>query len=167
MKPFLFFLLSIGFTSVVFAQKTISEVLQTYNSGSIPYISVEELRRLQFNEAVTVLDAREKEEYSVSFIPDAQFIGYSEFAMDKLPSFPKKTKEKIVVYCTLGVRSETIAEKLKKAGYQNVYNLYGGIISWKNKGYPIVTIQGTETDSVHTASKFWGQWLTQGIKVYE
>jgi len=31
------------------------------------------------------------------------------------------------VYCSLGIRSEVIAKKLKKAGYTNVFNLYGGI----------------------------------------
>tara|TARA_B100000768_G_C11171243_1_gene328804 strand:+ start:178 stop:360 length:183 start_codon:yes stop_codon:yes gene_type:complete len=40
----------------------------------------------------------------------------------------------IIVYCTIGYRSEKISEELKLKGYKYVYNLYGGIIQWVNKG---------------------------------
>ena len=40
----------------------------------------------------------------------------------------------IIVYCSIGVRSEDIGEKLKELGYTKILNLYGGIFDWKNKG---------------------------------
>jgi len=71
------------------------------------------------------------------------------------------------VYCSLGIRSEDIAEKLKKAGYNNVLNLYGGIFEWKNKDFTVYNSEGTQTEKIHTFSKEWSKWLTKGIKVYE
>jgi hypothetical protein len=73
----------------------------------------------------------------------------------------------IVVYCSLGIRSEQISERLNNMGYVNVKNLYGGIFEWKNKGYPVLDKNGKETDSIHIFSKHWGQWLINGIKTTE
>ena len=78
--------------------------------------------------------------------------------------FTKNTK--IVVYCSLGIRSEDIAEKLKKAGYTNVLNLYGGIFEWKNNNYNVFSSGGKATEKVHTFSKEWSKWLLKGEKIY-
>jgi len=72
-----------------------------------------------------------------------------------------------VVYCSLGIRSETIAHKLIKKGYTNVYNLYGGIFEWKNNDFVVLDTEGSETEKVHAFNKNWGKWLTKGKKVYE
>ena len=150
-----------------FGQKTIDEVLQQYNAETIPYISVEELRRLQLHDTVMILDARERVEFDVSRIPSAQYIGYSEFSSEKTLQQLANKNQTVVVYCTLGVRSETIGEKLKKAGFTDVKNLYGGIVEWKNKDFPVIDSLGAETQQVHTASKFWGQWLKKGVGVHD
>ncbi len=72
----------------------------------------------------------------------------------------------IIVYCSVGYRSERVGEKLKSAGFKNVKNLYGGIFQWVNEGHPVVNKKDHWTDSVHTYNKNWSQWLTKGIKVY-
>ena len=77
----------------------------------------------------------------------------------------KNKDAQIVVYCSLGVRSEDIAEILKKAGYTNIQNLHGGIFNWKNNNLPLVNAKQKQTDSVHVYSKKWGKWLTNGVKV--
>ena len=94
------------------------------------------------------------------------FVGYEKFDLkNTLKKVPKKDAV-IVVYCSLGVRSEDIAEKLKNKGYTKVYNLYGGIFEWKNNGNPVFS-KGIETNKVHAYSKEWGTWLLKGEKVYE
>lgn len=70
------------------------------------------------------------------------------------------------MYCSLGIRSEHIAEKLKKRGYTSVYNLYGGIFEWKNKDYKVYDSNEKETDNIHAYSKAWSKWLKKGNKVY-
>ncbi len=163
----LWFVLFIAFTLPLSAQQTVAEVLKQYNAETIPYISVDELRRIQLNEQVVILDSREMKEYEVSKIPEAMYIGYSEFSAKTVSEAIADKSQPVVIYCSLGVRSETIGEKLKKAGFTNVKNLYGGIIEWKNKGYPVLDMEGNETEKVHTSSKYWSQWLKKGKKVYE
>jgi rhodanese-related sulfurtransferase len=149
-----------------FAQKSLDALLNQYNTRSIPYISVEELRMHQFNSDVIILDTRESEEFEISHIAGAQPIGFNQFSIDKISAEIVDKETPIVVYCSLGIRSEEIGEKLIKAGYTNVKNLYGGIFEWKNKAYPVLNSQNKETDSVHTFSKTWSKWLLKGVKVY-
>lgn len=148
------------------AQKTLDALLNQYNTQSIPYISVAELKMQMTAGQVTVLDTREFEEFTVSHIPSANFVGYTTFSSEEVTSsFPDKNQP-IVVYCSLGIRSEEIGEKLKKSGYTNVKNLYGGIFEWKNKDFTVLDMDGNESENVHTCSKAWSKWLTKGNKVY-
>jgi rhodanese-related sulfurtransferase len=148
------------------AQESLDLLLKITNTNSIPYISVEELKRLQSHDAPLIFDAREKEEYEVSHIESAVYVGYSEFSSEKISEKIKDKDRPVVVYCSLGIRSEKIGEKLKKAGFTNVRNLYGGIFEWKNKGYPIVDETNSETENIHAFSPFWSKWLLKGNKVY-
>ena len=72
----------------------------------------------------------------------------------------------IVIYCSVGVRSEKIGEKLIAAGYTNVKNLYGSIFEWVNEGNAVYNMNGKATNRVHAYSKTWGIWLKKGVKVY-
>lgn len=145
-------------------QQSLSELLKKHNKNNIPYISVQELAMPKTD--VIILDARELEEYNVSHINNAVCVGYDAFDLQKTTQqFPDK-HQKIVVYCSLGIRSEIIANKLKLAGFTNVFNLYGGIFEWKKNNFSVVNQQNKETDSVHVYSKEWSKWLTKGIKVY-
>jgi rhodanese-related sulfurtransferase len=135
--------------------------LKTLLSHSVPEVSVSQVKEMK---AVLLLDAREWNEYQVSHIKDARYVGYDQFAMDKLTSVNRN--QKIVVYCSVGYRSEKISEKLKQAGFKDVSNLYGGIFEWVNQGNPVVDENGKITDNIHAYSKTWGVWLNKGVKVY-
>lgn len=148
-----------------FSQESLDDLLKQYNTHDVPYISVEELAMPKTN--AMVLDARERNEFEVSHLKDAIYVGYDHFQLqDITKQLPDKNKP-IVVYCSLGIRSEVIASKLKKAGYTNVKNLYGGIFEWKNKNFNVYNAAQKETDSIHVFSKPWSKWLKKGIKVYE
>ena len=148
-----------------YSQKKLSELLKHKNTESIPYITVDSLANNK--EKFILLDSREKQEFETSHLKGAIFVGYDFFNMDSIEEQLQNRNAEIVVYCSLGIRSEDIAEKLKKAGYQNVKNLYGGIFEWKNNNLPVYNAAEKETDSVHTFSKAWSKWLIKGIKVYE
>ena len=149
-----------------FPQKSLDKLLKQYNTQSIPYVSVEELRRLQTNDTVLILDSREENEFAVSHINNALFVGFNDFSSEEISDSIQNKNTAVIVYCSLGIRSEEIGEKLKKAGFTNVKNLYGGIFEWKNAGYPVINSEGKETDSIHTFSKAWSKWLLKGEKVY-
>jgi hypothetical protein len=59
-----------------------------------------------------------------------------------------------------------VAEKMKKEGFENVFNLYGGIFNWVNQGMPLYS--GTFlTSKIHPYSPVWGTWLSKGVQSYE
>jgi len=122
---------------------------------SVPVMGVEELKNIQ-NEVV-IFDTRAREEFAVSHIPDARFLGYDEFEKEKLNGVPKDTT--IILYCSVGYRSEKIGARLQQLGYKKVYNLYGSIFEWANRGYPLVTPKGAPTDKLHTYNENWSQWV--------
>ena len=150
----------------VSAQDSLDTLLSKFNDGSIPYISAEELKIMQNNTVFLLLDTRERKEFEVSKIEGAVYAGYNQFSIKQFSNFVTDKNQPIVVYCSLGIRSENIGEKLKKAGYTNVKNLYGGIFEWKNKGFPVMNEYGKETEKVHAFSKQWGKWLLKGEKIY-
>ena len=147
------------------SQETLHELLKTHNKESVPYMSVQELA-MPKTEAI-LLDAREIKEYKVSHIKNAMHVGYDHFDVNTVLKSIPDTSKPIVVYCSLGIRSEDIAEQLKKKGYTNVYNLFGGIFEWKNNNFPVFNSEEKETEHIHTYSKDWSKWLLKGTKIYE
>jgi len=115
------------------------------------------------NERAIFLDAREPEEYGVSHIRNARAIGYKDLDLNVIKDLPKDAA--IIVYCSVGYRSQKVTEKLLEAGYTNVRNLYGGIFEWVNSGHSVVDQKGT-TQRVHTYNKNWSKWLQKGEKVW-
>ncbi len=133
-------------------------------SFSVPTISPFELNAL--GEDVIILDTREMEEYEISHIPNAKFISYKDFQAKDLSDIDKE--KQLVVYCSIGYRSEKIGEKLNALGYKNVSNLYGSIFEWVNQGYEVIDKDGNATKKVHTYNKNWSKWLdkTKGERVW-
>jgi rhodanese-related sulfurtransferase len=125
-------------------------------------IKVEKLKR---NPDQIFLDARNFKEYKVSHIANAKWVGYDGFNINKLKLLPKDTE--IIIYCSVGYRSEKIGEKLLQAGFKNVKNLWGGLFQWINAGLSVVDNNGQPTKKVHAFSPEWGVWLQKGEKVYD
>lgn len=163
MRFLLFFIFLLACTASIFAQKNLDRTLKQLNSESVPYVYVNEI---ESTEHIMILDTRKKEEFDVSHIEQAIWVGHKSFEQDSVIKKIPSKETAIMVYCSIGVRSEDIGEKLLKAGYTNVKNLYGGIFEWKNQGN-VVYKNNTETDSVHTFNKQWGKLLKKGIKVYK
>jgi rhodanese-related sulfurtransferase len=110
------------------------------------------------------IDAREKKEYDLSHIRNGVYVGYDDFDLAAVKNVAKGVE--IIVYCSIGKRSEKITQRLKKAGYNNVSNLYGGIFEWVNQGNEVVDANNKRTSKVHVYGRLWGLWLDKGEKVY-
>ncbi len=132
-----------------------NQELKRLLSFSVPLVGVDELATIQ--KKAVLLDARAEEEYQTAHIPGARFVGYEQLQLDEVFKLPKDTT--IVVYCSVGYRSERVAEKLKAAGFQKVYNLYGGIFEWANKGFPLEDAAKRPTNQLHTYNKRWSKWV--------
>lgn len=137
-------------------------MLDSLYEHNVALISIEEFKKLN-KQRIYLLDTREEEEFTVSHLKNARNVGYFWFDMRKVYDIPKDSK--IILYCSVGYRSEKIAHKLFVAGYKNVFNLYGGLFEWVNQGNPIYTKNGVQTSEIHTYDKEWARWVNRGTKV--
>jgi len=144
--------------------KNFDEMATEMAKGKASKITVNQLDSLLKIKKLTLIDVRSPEEFNVSHLKEAQNFNYDDFKVKLLKNMNKQ--DTIIVYCSVGYRSEKVAEKLQKAGYKNVFNLYGGIFDWLNNGYLIYQKQ-QPTQKIHPYSKSWGKWLIKGEKVYE
>ena len=148
-------------------QLSIEELLIINNINPIEYISVDELRKKQLNDSLLIFDCREVPEFNVSHIASSRNVGFKHFSKKEFAAKYLDKNMPIVLYCSVGIRSEKIGKKLQRMGYTNVKNLYGGIFEWKNKGFPIVDSTHKETENIHVYSKRWSKWSLKGKKIYD
>src|SRR5688572_23291740 len=138
-------------------QDAFHKKLQSIYKLTVPLISSEKLNHLITKKArLLLLDTRNKEEYAVSHITGARHLNYRSFNPQKLDTLDRRYP--IVVYCSVGYRSERIGEKLQAMGFKDVRNLYGGIFEWVNTGNPIIDETSNPTMQVHAYNKYWSQW---------
>lgn len=156
-----FLLLAISWLSSCAGNGAYETMLKTLLSRNVPEIRVDSL--FPIYEEVILLDSREEREYQVSHLKNAIHVGYDHFNISSVDTLPKNAK--IVVYCSVGYRSEKITQQLIKNGFTNVSNLFGGIFDWVNSDYPIY-LNGSTTQKIHGYNKTWGRWLKKGEKVF-
>jgi rhodanese-related sulfurtransferase len=122
----------------------------------VAQVSVEELRAAD-GEAPLLLDARSAPEFETSQLHGARHAPDEEAALALLAGV--STEREIVVYCSVGLRSSALAERLARRGFTRAANLEGGIFTWANAGLP--TYRGEErADAVHPFDERWGTLLT-------
>jgi len=84
-------------------------------------------------------------------------VGYNKFKIDHLSAIQKD--QPIIVYCSVGYRSEKITKRLIEKGYTQVYNLVGSIFEWTNKGLPLENSKDEIVKVIHTYNKKWSKWV--------
>ena len=90
-------------------------------------ISVEDLKKLRDEGAdFQLIDVREQREYDICHL-DGELIPLGTIAQ-KLPELDPSAH--IVVHCRSGVRSAKAVQALRGAGFENVWNVQGGILAW-------------------------------------
>ena len=106
------------------------------------------------------LDARAIEEFRVSHIANARWVGSRDFRLSHLEGIPKDAT--IVVYCSVGIRSQRIGQVLIGAGFTQVSNLEGGIFKWMVDGNEVVDSHNQITVQVHPYDFLWGIFAPVG-----
>jgi adenylyltransferase/sulfurtransferase len=104
--------------------------------AEVPSVSVRELKqKMDAGEALTLVDVREPYEYEIARIAGSRLIplGELETHVSELPR-----TETLVLQCHSGGRSEHATRLLQEAGFENVYNLEGGIDAWSVEIDPAV-----------------------------
>jgi UPF0176 protein len=96
------------------------------------HLSPAEFKKLKDQEDVVLLDVRSDYEHLVGRFKNAITLD-----MENFRDFPQKVDElaqlkdkKIITYCTGGVKCEKASAFLLEKGFENVYQLHGGIIKY-------------------------------------
>jgi len=99
-----------------------------------PKLAATELKRwLDEGREVTLLDVRNDYEVGVGTFVGAKAIGIDHFRHfpAAVQSLPGELKEKpIVMFCTGGIRCEKAGPLMEQHGFQNIYQLDGGILKY-------------------------------------
>lgn len=82
-----------------------------------------------------VLDVREQSEWADGHISRAKHIPLGQLK-SKLAELEKYKGKPIVAVCRSGNRSGSACGILKKAGFENLHNLAGGMMAWEQAGLP-------------------------------
>ena len=127
-------------------------------------VPIKKVNEIKAGEKLDILDTRAPKEFEVSHIEGARRFGFEKKQWHLLDEVGKE--DTILAYCTVGYRSQQVVKELREKGYENVYNLKGGLFEWMHRGRPIFR-DGQRTKAVHTYNRSWGMWLSEGEKVYE
>lgn len=121
------FLIFFGFSATIVQGVTAQKIFRSIGPE-------EAMRMLQQRDDVVFLDVRTPRERSRGYIPGSQLVAFNDIAMGKLP-LPKD--KPILLVCAVGGRSYFAGQMLSKKGYQEVYNLSGGVKKWYKTGLPL------------------------------
>jgi UPF0176 protein len=96
------------------------------------HLTPAEFKQLKDQEDVVLLDVRSDYEHMVGKFKNALTL-----AIENFRDFPEKVEElahlknkKVITYCTGGVKCEKASAFLLEQGFENVYQLHGGIIKY-------------------------------------
>jgi len=96
-------------------------------------IQPEEARSLIESGQATPVDVRENWEYEKDHIAGAKLIPLARIIANPAVI----DMDHVVFICEVGQRSGVAAELAASLGYENLYNLEGGMTAWRSHGYPV------------------------------
>lgn len=97
------------------------------------HLSPEDFKKLKDQQDVILLDCRSDYEHSVG-----RFKGALTLDIENFRDFPQRVQElkqkykdkKVITYCTGGIKCEKASAYLLEQGFEDVYQLHGGIIKY-------------------------------------
>lgn len=110
---------------------------------SVPEISPEELARKRTDgEDFVLLDVREPNELQAANLGEgvalAPMSALVRQGMEALPDAARDQKAEMVIFCHHGIRSAQVVMWLRQRGWENVWNLRGGIDAYAQEVDPSV-----------------------------
>lgn len=113
-----------------------SEISRHLNG--IKSVGPTEAIRLSNRENAVFLDVRDDGEYKGGHIPEAINIPLKQLP-DRVAELNRFKTGPVIAYCRSGTRTSVVSGILKKHGFENVYNLGGGINAWQSANLPVST----------------------------
>lgn len=96
------------------------------------HLAPSEFKKIKDEKDVVILDVRSNYEHNVGKFKNAITLDIENFRdfpskMDELKAYKDK---KVITYCTGGIKCEKASAYLLEQGFENVYQLHGGIIKY-------------------------------------
>jgi len=107
-----------------------TEVDPTNKTGR--HLSPAEFKRLKDNDDVLLVDVRSSYEHAIGKFRNAVTLDIENFREfpRQIAKLEKHKGKKIITYCTGGIKCEKASAYLLEKGFENVYQLHGGIIKY-------------------------------------
>ncbi|MCK5479682.1 MAG: rhodanese-like domain-containing protein [Gammaproteobacteria bacterium] len=103
--------------------------------GGVKAIGPVDATRMLNHENAIMIDMRNDKDYKAGHIVNAVHLPEcDESSVERLEKFRKRP---LIVYCRSGQRSAGICNRLRKQGFEPVYNLKGGVLAWQNANLPL------------------------------
>jgi len=128
----LILVLAILIVSYMLFNNLFGEKLRGYTSIS----PVESTQMINHDDAL-VLDVREMNKYSDGHILNSVHIPLSNIKT-RMSEIEKYKAKKVIVACRSGHRSSHACANLRKSGFEQVFNLRGGVMAWQNANLPLI-----------------------------
>ncbi len=111
------------------------------SAGGAAAVGTAEAVRLMNREKAVLIDISEPAEYAAGHAGGARNLPFGQ--LDKAPAqaggkgLPSNKAVPVVLICPTGARSARAVAVLKKAGYENVRTLAGGLAAWREANLPV------------------------------
>ena len=104
--------------------------------GGSSEIGTLEATRLMNQGPTLVLDIRDGKEFATGHVPRARHIPLGELSK-RVEEIGKYKDKPVIVTCRNGSRSGAASRFLRKAGFNAVYQLKGGLAAWEQASLPV------------------------------
>lgn len=109
--------------------------LNEQEKSAIHVVKPTEFKEKSINQVI--IDIRTPQEFSQGHIEGAININYYDQSfMEQIGKYDKS--KPIFLYCRSGNRTSSAAAKIAKVGFEEVYDLQGGIMSWSRENLEII-----------------------------
>ena len=88
------------------------------------------------HDSAVIVDVREENEFKEGHVLNAIHIPLGKLA-GRIGELDSYKSHEVIVNCRSGHRSASACARLRKEGFEKVYNLKGGIMAWSNAELPI------------------------------
>tara|TARA_B100000963_G_scaffold355370_1_gene373494 strand:- start:3243 stop:3584 length:342 start_codon:yes stop_codon:yes gene_type:complete len=110
-----------------------------FSQQQILDINYKNMSEILERESTVLIDVRTTDEFNSFRIKNSINIDYySKGFLDSISSY--KDKKNIILYCRSGRRSYYAAKLIQEKGFNNIYNLEGGILEVKKKNLEFKTL---------------------------
>ena len=106
------------------------------SGGGGQEIGTLEATRLMNQGNLLVLDVRDEKDFAAGHLPKARHIPLKDLA-GRLGEIGKFKDKPVIVTCRGGARAGMAARFLRRSGFNNVFQLKGGVASWQQASLPL------------------------------